>query len=149
MAQQEQRQLSYTNKARYLRPFKGITLPGLFLLLLFAVFLIPNISLAGGINMTVTSTVPTDNATGVTPDSNVTINFDYNLNCATVNTTTITSDSPGWAFSSCTGSQAVFSTSGQASSTSYTQQVSKNVESTAGYTLQSPTTFSGSDPTLN
>ncbi|PLY00106.1 MAG: hypothetical protein C0623_07945 [Desulfuromonas sp.] len=83
----------------------------------------------------VSSTVPTNSATGVALDGNVTINFSENIDCATVNTTNVTSDSPGWTFSSCSAAQAVFTTSGQANSTTYNVSVTGAITDLAGNPL--------------
>ena len=105
----------------------------------------------------VSSTVPTDGAPAVAVDSQVTINFDENVNCATVNTTNITSDSPGWALNTCSGSQAIFDTSGQAQTTTYNVNVSTAVTDLAGNALSAAYPFSftttgpvctNSDPTV-
>ena len=90
----------------------------------------------------VSSTVPTNGAPAVAVDSNVTINFDEDVDCATVNTTNITSDSPGWTFSSCTAAQAVFTTSGQAASTTYNVNVTTAVTDLAGNALSAAYPFS-------
>jgi len=90
----------------------------------------------------VTSTIPADLATGVALDSSVTINWDENIDCATVNTTNITSTSPGWALSTCSGSQAVFTTSGQANSTSYSVNVTTAVQDLAGNPMSAAYPFS-------
>jgi hypothetical protein len=81
---------------------------------------------------TVTTTVPSAGATSVALNSNVTINFSENIDCNTVNTTNITISGGGWAFSSCSGNQAVFTTSGQANSTTYTVTVGTGVTDVAG-----------------
>jgi hypothetical protein len=90
----------------------------------------------------VSSTVPTDTATGVTLDSNVTINWNDNIDCATVNTTNITSDSPGWTFSTCSAAQAVFTTNGQANSTTYNVSVTTSVTDDAGNPMAAQYDFS-------
>lgn len=91
---------------------------------------------------TVSSTVPTDGAIDIALDSNVTINWSENVNCATVNTTNITSTSPGWTFSSCSGNQAVFTTSGQANSTTYNVDVTTNVTDSVGNPMAAAYPFS-------
>jgi predicted CxxxxCH...CXXCH cytochrome family protein len=91
---------------------------------------------------TVSSTNPANSATGVTLNSNVTINFSENVNCSTVNTTNITSTSPGWTLSTCGTNQAVFTTSGQANSTSYTVTVGTSVTDSAGNPLAASYPFS-------
>jgi hypothetical protein len=91
---------------------------------------------------TITSTVPADLANGVTLDSNVTINWSENVNCLTVNTTNITSDNPGWTLSTCSGSQAVFTTSGQANNTTYTVTVTTAVTDANGNAITASYAFS-------
>ena len=57
----------------------------------------------------VSSTVPTNGATGVALNSDVTINLSENMDCTTVTTSTVTiSPAVGWTRKSCSGSQAVF-----------------------------------------
>jgi hypothetical protein len=90
----------------------------------------------------VTTTVPANAATGVALDGNVTINFDENIDCGTVNVTNITSDSPGWTFSSCSAAQAIFTTSGQANSTAYSVNVITSVTDVAGNPLSAAYPFS-------
>jgi len=70
-----------------------------------------------GTDTTPPSVSSTDPANGavVTANSDVTINWSESIDCSTVTTTSITSTSPGWARKSCSGSQAIFSTSGQVS----------------------------------
>ncbi len=75
-------------------------------------------------------------------DANVTIDFTENVLCSTVNTTSITSDSPGWTFSTCSGSQAVFTTSGQANSTTYNVNVTTAVTDLASNPLSAAYPFS-------
>ncbi len=89
---------------------------------------------------TVLSTNPSNGASGVTPDSNVTITFDVNnINCATVDAATIASDSPGWTFSTCQIDQplagqtlAAYTTSGQNSATTYNVNVTTGVQDNTG-----------------
>jgi Bacterial Ig-like domain/Bacterial Ig-like domain (group 1) len=69
---------------------------------------------------TVTSTIPTNGATGVGPDTVVIINWSENIDCATVTTDTVTITPvtpPTWTRTSCSGSQAVFTPNGQSSGT--------------------------------
>jgi hypothetical protein len=104
------------------------------------------VTVSGGADTTppnVTTTTPTNGATGVALDGQVTINFDENIDCATVNTTNITSDSPGWALNTCSGAQATFDTSGQANSTTYNVSVTGAVTDVAGNPLNAaPYNFS-------
>jgi predicted CxxxxCH...CXXCH cytochrome family protein len=91
----------------------------------------------------VTTTSPADTDTGVALDSNVTINFANGpIDCATVDTANITSDSPGWTFSSCGATQAVFTTSGQANNTTYNVNVTTAVADQAGNALSAAYPFS-------
>ncbi|MBI4843277.1 MAG: right-handed parallel beta-helix repeat-containing protein [Nitrospirae bacterium] len=80
--------------------------------------------------------------TGVSLNSNVTINWSENVDCTTVNTTNITMSAGGWALSSCSGSQAVFTTSGQNNSTTYRVTVSANVKEANGRPMPSGYEFS-------
>ena len=102
------------------------------------------ISLSGGDTTppNVTTTVPTNGATGVALNSQVTINFDENVNCGTVNTTNITSTSPTWTINSCAGSTAIFDTGGQANSTAYNVNVTTAVTDVAGNPLSAAYPFS-------
>jgi plastocyanin len=90
----------------------------------------------------VSSTIPADGATGVALNSNVTITWDENVDCSTVNTTNITSDSPGWTLSTCSGTQAVFITSGQSSANTYSVNVTTAVRDAAGNQMTAPYPFS-------
>jgi len=60
---------------------------------------------------TVISTSPTNGAAGVPPNNNISITWDKNIDCATVNTTHITISEGDWALSSCSNNQATFTTS--------------------------------------
>jgi len=91
----------------------------------------------------VTSTVPANGAVDVNPDSSVTINWNEAVDCATVTTSTVTiSPAVSWTLSSCSGSQAVFSPSGQATSTSYTVTVGTGVKDSLGNAMASAYNFS-------
>ena len=90
----------------------------------------------------VSATVPPDNKTGVPLNSSVTINWDVTVDCTTVNTTNITSDIPGWEFSSCSGNQAVFTTGGQSGETMYTVTVTTAVTDISGCAMESNYQFS-------
>jgi hypothetical protein len=90
----------------------------------------------------VSSSVPTDTATGVSINSQVTINFDEDV-CATVNTTNVTSDSPTWILNNCTAGVAVFDTGGQSASTTYNVSATAAVTDPAGNALSpAPYNFS-------
>jgi hypothetical protein len=88
------------------------------------------------------STVPTDTATDIAINSQVTINWNENVDCATVTTANITSTSPGWSLSTCSGSQAIFNTSLQNYLTAYSVTVSTNVQDLTGNPMASSYGFS-------
>ena len=91
---------------------------------------------------TVSSTVPTNGATAVTPDGTVTLNFSESVNCATVTTGSVTiAPAVTWNKTSCSGSQAVFTPAGQANSTSYTVTVGTGVTDAAGNAMASSYPF--------
>ncbi len=96
---------------------------------------------------TVSSTTPIDTEPSAPLDGNVTINFDEAALCTTVNTTNITSTSPGWALDagSCTGLSAtsvVFNTAGQTTSTVYSVNVTTAVTDELGNVLTASYPFS-------
>ncbi len=91
---------------------------------------------------TVSSTTPANGATGVAVNSNITINFNENVDCATVNTTNVTINGGSLALSSCSGSTAVFTASGQAMGTTYTANVSTGVKDLAGNSAAASYPFS-------
>ncbi|TAN40757.1 MAG: hypothetical protein EPN25_06600, partial [Nitrospirae bacterium] len=92
---------------------------------------------------TVSSTTPSNGATGVISNSPVTINWNENVDCSTVTTFTVTiSPASGWIRTSCIGSQAVFTPSGQSNSTLYSVTVSTSVKDAAGNAMASPFEFS-------
>jgi hypothetical protein len=102
----------------------------------------------------VTTTIPLDSATGVTPNSPITIFWNENVNCSTVNASSVTINPGSLAISSCTANEAVFTTSGQSNSISYTVTVTSAVEDPAGNAMTAPYGFSyttgGSDvPSLS
>jgi len=107
-----------------------------------AVFATPRTVIVDTVPPTVTSTVPANGATGITLNSAVTITWSENINCATVNTTNITSTSPGWTFSTCSTNQAVFTTSGQAGSTSYSVTATTGVRDANGNAMTANYSFS-------
>ena len=90
----------------------------------------------------VQSTDPADAAPAAPLNGAVTINWDENIDCATVTTANITSTSPGWSLSTCSGSQAIFNTSLQNYVTSYTVTVSTNVTDLTGNPMASSYPFS-------
>ncbi|HBA89815.1 MAG TPA: hypothetical protein DCZ75_18045, partial [Geobacter sp.] len=92
---------------------------------------------------TVSSTVPVNGATGIAADGAVTLNFSENVDCTSVTTGSVTiTPAVTWNKTSCTGSQAVFTPTGQASSTSYTVTVGTLVDDLAGNTMASSYPFS-------
>jgi len=91
---------------------------------------------------TVSSTTPANLATAVARNSSVTINWAENIDCSTVTTATITISGGGWTLSSCSGSQAVFDTSGQFGVTSYTVTVSTAVMDVHANAMSAPYVFS-------
>jgi hypothetical protein len=91
---------------------------------------------------TVTTTVPATGATGVAPNSTYTVNFSESIDCTTVTTSTVTiSPVVTWTRTSCSGSQAVFTPSGQANSTLYTVTVGTGVRDLAGNAKASSTNY--------
>ncbi|RJR15624.1 MAG: hypothetical protein C4581_11760, partial [Nitrospiraceae bacterium] len=90
----------------------------------------------------VSSTLPFDGSTAMPLNGSVTIIWDKNVNCATVNTMNITSDSPGWELSNCSGKQAVFSASGQSGETTYSVTVTTAVTDTSGCAMDTNYQFS-------
>ncbi|MBI4849133.1 MAG: Ig-like domain-containing protein [Nitrospirae bacterium] len=107
-----------------------------------AVFATPRTVVVDTTAPSVSSTIPTNGATGVALNSSVSINWSENVNCASVNTTNITSTSPGWTLSTCTNNQAVFTTSGQAYSTLYSVTVTTAVTDTNGNPMAANYSFS-------
>jgi len=90
----------------------------------------------------VNTTVPADGSTGMPINGSVTILWDKNVNCATVNTINIISDSPGWELSSCSGRLAVFNTSGQSGETIYSVTVTTAVTDISGCAMEANYQFS-------
>ncbi|UCH81011.1 MAG: Ig-like domain-containing protein, partial [Nitrospiraceae bacterium] len=91
----------------------------------------------------ISSTIPNDLDTGVGVDSPVTITWSENVACATVDTVSVTiSPVVGWIRSSCSGNQAVFSPSGQASTTLYTVSISTAVTDANGNAMAAGDSFS-------
>nr|NIQ94925.1 Ig-like domain-containing protein [Desulfuromonadales bacterium]NIS41229.1 Ig-like domain-containing protein [Desulfuromonadales bacterium] len=88
------------------------------------------------------STLPADGDAGVPPDSNVAITWDQAVDCATVNTGTVTATSVGWALVSCSESRAVFFASGQGPLETNQVSVTTNVRSAAGRAMEEAFTFS-------
>jgi hypothetical protein len=69
---------------------------------------------------TVNTTSPAQGATSISPNNPVTINWSEAVNCSTVSTSTVTISPGAWSLTSCAGSSAVFTPSGQANTTTYT-----------------------------
>lgn len=90
----------------------------------------------------VQSTVPADLATGIALDSDVTVTWTEPVDCGTVSTTSVSSDNPAWTLSSCTGSQATFTTTGQAYLTTYHVTVATSVTDLAGNPMSGVYAFS-------
>ncbi|MBI5870406.1 MAG: Ig-like domain-containing protein, partial [Actinobacteria bacterium] len=106
-----------------------------------AVFDTPRTVVVDTIPPTVDSTLPGNGATAVGLNSSVSVYFSEDVDCSTVNTTNITISSGGWALSSCSGDQAVFSTSGQSNNTVYTVTVSTAVTDASGNPMASSYQF--------
>jgi hypothetical protein len=88
----------------------------------------------------VASASPDNNDSNVAVDRDVVITFtEDNLDCGTVNTTNITSDSPGWTLSNCDDVTGIvtFTTSGQSNYTTYNANVTTSVADKSGNTLAS------------
>ena len=91
----------------------------------------------------VSTTVPTNGATGAALNGTVTLNFNENVDCTTVTTTSVTiSPAVTWSRTSCSAAQAVFTPSGQANSTSYTVTVGTGVKDLAGNAMAAAYPFS-------
>ena len=89
------------------------------------------------IDLALPATSPADTDTNVVLDSDVTINFSEDVECATVTNTNITMTPPpatSWTVFSCSGGQAVMRPLGQVNNTSYTVDVTLNVTDLAGNT---------------
>ena len=93
---------------------------------------------------TVSSTIPAGSATGVALNSVVTINWSEPVDCTTVTTSAVTIAPAlgGWTRTSCGGSQAAFTRSGQASGTEYTITVGTGVTDLAGNPMAANYPFS-------
>ena len=86
----------------------------------------------------VSSTVPTTGAANVVVNNAVTINWNENVDCASVTTSSVTIlPSVTWNKTSCSGTQAVFTPSGQNTGTGYTVTASTAVTDTAGNAMSS------------
>jgi hypothetical protein len=93
---------------------------------------------------TVSSTLPQDGDTNVPLDTPVVITWSRDVDCTTVNTSSVTiSPAPTtWTRSNCGGNQAVFQPNGQTNSTPYTVTVSTSVQDTSGVAMSSSYVFS-------
>lgn len=107
-----------------------------------AIFATPRTVVVDTTLPTVSSTDPSNGATGVALNSNITINWSENVDCTTVNTANITISAGGWSLSSCSNNQAVFATSSQTGSTTYTVTVSTSVKDSNGNPMTSSYPFS-------
>jgi hypothetical protein len=89
--------------------------------------------------LTVTSTIPTNGATGVLIDQVLTATFSQAVNCSTVTTSTFTATGPGGAVTgtiACSGATATFTpTSVLASNTTYTATITTGVTNGTGVAL--------------
>ncbi len=102
----------------------------------------PGISVSVDISSpTVSTTMPSDTATSIALNNDVTIGWSEPIDCTTVNTTNISINSGGWTLFSCAGSQAVFTTSTQNYSTIYTVTVTTAVLDAAGNPMTAPYVF--------
>jgi hypothetical protein len=106
-----------------------------------AVFATPRTVVVDTTAPEVSATIPVDKAEDVALNSDVTITFSEDADCTTVTTTAITSSSPGWSLSSCSGNLAVFHTSGQAGFITYTVTVTTGVMDVVGNPLSAALQF--------
>ncbi|MBI5102442.1 MAG: Ig-like domain-containing protein, partial [Nitrospirae bacterium] len=81
---------------------------------------------------TVSSTSPASGAMSVPRDSDITITWSENVDCLSVNIDQVTISGGGLALLSCSGNQAVFTTSGQTNGTTYTVTVGTGIKDAAG-----------------
>jgi hypothetical protein len=105
-----------------------------------------------GTSPSVAATSPANSATDVATDRDVIITFtEDNLDCTTVDTTNITSDSPGWTLSTCDDVTGVvtFTTSGQSNYTIYNVNITTAVADKSGNALASAYPFSYTVGTAN
>jgi predicted CxxxxCH...CXXCH cytochrome family protein len=107
-----------------------------------AVFGSPRTVVVDTVAPTISSTIPANGATGAAVNGSITLNWSEAVNCTTVNTTNITVNAGTLALSSCSGSQAVFTTGSQANSTSYTVTVGIGVTDVAGNPMTASYPFS-------
>ncbi|MBI5632123.1 MAG: Ig-like domain-containing protein [Nitrospirae bacterium] len=90
----------------------------------------------------VSITSPADNDSGVSPNSQVTINWNEDIDCTTVTPSTVTiSPAVSWQKISCSGSQAVFVLGGQANATQYTVTVGTGVKDAVGTAMSAAYSF--------
>jgi hypothetical protein len=104
-----------------------------------AVFAAPRTVVVDTVAPEVSATIPADKAEEVALNSDVTIIFSENVDCTTVNTETIASTAR--LTLCCSGEQAVFHTSNQAGSTTYTVTVTTGVKDLVGHPLSANIMF--------
>ncbi len=90
----------------------------------------------------ISSTSPTSSSTGIIKNSPNTIIFNENINCATVNTSSVTMSPNNISSISCNNSVITITPTNQADSTPYSLTASTAITDTSGNHLASPYTFS-------
>ncbi len=91
----------------------------------------------------VSSTTPLNNAVGVAPNGAITITWNENIDCTTVNTTTITiNNSAALSSPTCSGQTATFPVSGQSNNSTYTVAVGTGVKDISGNNMAAAYSFS-------
>lgn len=90
----------------------------------------------------VSTTTPPDGAADVPPDSNFTVTWNQNVDCATVSARTVTATSPEWELFSCSEGHAIFYPVGQDYESSYQVTISDNIRSSSGTAPASSETVS-------
>ncbi|MBI5665336.1 MAG: alkaline phosphatase, partial [Nitrospirae bacterium] len=90
----------------------------------------------------VSNTTPVNGSTAVVLNQNISITWNTNVDCSTVNTSNITSDSPGWTLFGCSGNTAFFTTSGQSEYVLYTVTVTTAVKNSVQVPMSDPYQFS-------
>ncbi|MBI5055578.1 MAG: alkaline phosphatase [Nitrospirae bacterium] len=90
----------------------------------------------------VSSTIPANGSTGVAVNASIAISWNTNIDCATVSTATVTSNSPNWTRLSCNGNLAMFGATGQAEFTLYNVTVTTGVRNAAGIYMSDNYQFS-------
>jgi predicted CxxxxCH...CXXCH cytochrome family protein len=107
-----------------------------------AVFGTPVTVVVDTVPPTVSSTTPANAATGVALNGSITINWSEAVSCSTVTTGNVTISGGTLALSSCSGSQAIFTSAGQVNNTSYTVTVGTGVKDVAGNPMTASYPFS-------